>query len=97
RAALSEQPGGLLAALPRLDVASPRPEAAALARTPERRTGRRQPERCRLSRLGGRADRRAQPAVPAGAARCGSCAVSERILQALGRRVPRRAARQLGG
>ncbi len=64
RGALPEPPHRLLAPLPRHDVAPARPPAAPLARA-RRHPARREPGRCRLSRLGGRPNGRAQRAAPA--------------------------------
>ena len=93
RDALPEPPDRLHAALPRLDLAAARPRAAALARAAAWRS------RSSSTRtasaypgLGGRADRGAQPAAPPGAPRRRPRPLPERVLQALGRPVPRRAA-----
>ena len=59
--ALSERPGRLHAALPRLDLAAARPATAARSRQSAWRSARPEPGRRRLSRLGRGGDRRAQP------------------------------------
>src|SRR5262249_52647927 len=84
RAALPEQPHGLLPALPRLHVAPTRPRFAARARAATIAPDRPPPSRRGLSRLGRRGHGAPQPGLPPPAPCCRPRALPERILQALG-------------